>query len=45
MSKVKEDLKEIYEYQIDSDYVKESLTDIKNNNGKTLHGTGNGHKI
>ena len=28
MSKVKEDLKEIYEYQTDSDYVKENLTDI-----------------
>ena len=28
MSKVKEDLKDIYEYQTDSDYVKENLTDI-----------------
>ena len=28
MSKVKEDLKEIQEYQTDSDYVKENLTDI-----------------
>ena len=28
MSKVKEDLKEIYEYQTDSDYAKENLTDI-----------------
>ena len=30
MCKVKEDLKEIYEYQIDPDYVNDSLTDIRN---------------
>ena len=30
MCKVKEDLKEIYEYQIDPDYVDNSLTDIRN---------------
>ena len=30
MCKVKEDLKEIYEYQIDPDYVNYSLTDIRN---------------
>ena len=29
MCKVKEDLKEIYEYQIDPDYVNDSLTDIR----------------
>ena len=28
--KLKEDLKEIYEYQIDPDYVNDSLTDIRN---------------
>ena len=30
MCKVSEDLKEIYEYQIDKDYVNDSLTDIRN---------------
>ena len=30
MCKVKEDLKEIYEYQVDPDYVNDSLTDIRN---------------
>ena len=30
MCKVKEDLKEIYEYQIDPDYVNDSLADIRN---------------
>ena len=30
MYKVKEDLKEIYDYQIDPDYVNDSLVDIKN---------------
>ena len=30
MCKVKEDLKEIYEYQIDPDYLNNSLTDIRN---------------
>ena len=30
MCKVKEDLKEIYEYQIDPDYVNDSLTGIRN---------------
>ena len=30
MCKVKEDLKEIYEYQIDLDYVNDSLVDIRN---------------
>ena len=30
MCKVKEDLKEIYEYQIDPDYVNDSLADIIN---------------
>ena len=30
MCKVKKDLKEIYEYQIDPDYVNDSLTDIRN---------------
>ena len=30
MCKVKEDLKEIYEYQIDPDYVNNSLADIRN---------------
>ena len=30
MCKVKEDLKEIYEYQINPDYVNDSLTDIRN---------------
>ena len=30
MCKVKQDLKEIYEYQIDPDYVNDSLTDIRN---------------
>ena len=30
MCKVKEDLKEIYEYQIDPGYVNDSLTDIRN---------------
>ena len=30
MCKVKEDLKEIYEYQIDADYVNDSLADIRN---------------
>ena len=30
MCKVKEDLKEIYEHQIDPDYVNDSLTDIRN---------------
>ena len=30
MCKVKEDLKEIHKYQIDPDYVNDSLTDIKN---------------
>ena len=29
MCKVKEDLKEIYDYQIDPDYVNDSLVDIK----------------
>ena len=29
MCKVIEDLKEIYEYQIDPDYVNDSLTDIR----------------
>ena len=30
MFKVKENLKEIYEYQTDPDYVNDSLTDIRN---------------
>ena len=30
MWKIKEDLKEIYEYQIDPDHVNDSLTDIRN---------------
>ena len=30
MCKVKEDLKEIYEYQVDPDYANDSLTDIRN---------------
>ena len=30
MCKAKEDLKEIYEYQIDPDYVNDSLMDIRN---------------
>ena len=30
MCKVKEDLKEIYDYEIDPDYVDDSLTDIRN---------------
>ena len=30
MCKVKEDLKEIYEYQVDPDYTNDSLTDIRN---------------
>ena len=30
MCKVKEDLKEIYEFQIDPDYVNDSLVDIRN---------------
>ena len=30
MCKLKEDRKEIYEYQIDPDYVNDSLTDIRN---------------
>ena len=30
MCKVKQDLKEIYEYQIDPDNVNDSLTDIRN---------------
>ena len=30
MCKVKEDLKEVYEYKIDPDYVNDSLTDIRN---------------
>ena len=30
MCKVKEDLKELYEYQIDPDYVNDSLADIRN---------------
>ena len=30
MCKVKEDLKEIQEYQIDPDYINDCLTDIKN---------------
>ena len=31
MCKVNEDLKEIYEYQTDSDYVNDCLTNIRNN--------------
>ena len=30
MCKVKEDLKEVYKYKFDPDYVNDSLTDIRN---------------